>query len=97
MRPISPTDLSWVARYLTIVPPSLRFVVCHSLFDRIHVADKVRKRLGQSGCFGTGTITSCLATEKIPPEPFANDIDFAHAIMIVANVILERHQDDTCH
>ena len=46
MRRLLPTDLAWAARYLLLVPPSLRHMVCVSLCDRVHTADKIRKRLG---------------------------------------------------
>jgi len=90
MRRLLPTDLAWAARYLLLVSPSLRYMVCVSLFDRVHSADKIRKRLGRATQYGNGSLGEYLATQPRPPEPFVNDPDYAHAIQVVSTVILHR-------
>lgn len=96
MRRLSPIDLSWAARSLLDVPPSLRYFVCHSFFDRVHIADKIRKRTGVATCHGTGSILSALEAHSLPQEPFVNDPDYAHALMVVTKVILDRHRSQNC-
>jgi len=90
MRPILPIDMAWAARYLMCVPPSARRLACDTLFDRAHWADKYRKRFGRPHLYGTGTIASALAYEAMPPEPFGNDANYAHAVLVVCQTILER-------
>ena len=90
MRRLLPTALAWAAPYLLLVPPSLQYMVCVSLFDRVHSADKIRKRLGRATQHGNASLDQYLATQPRPPEPFLNDPDYAHAIQVVSTVILHR-------
>lgn len=83
MRPVLHADLAAVARFLMTYPPSLRGMVCDTLIERAHLADKLRK----AGCYrpdlGDGTLRSTIARAALPREPDLRDDNFRHANQIV--------------
>lgn len=83
MRPVLHADLAAIARFLMMYPPGLRGMVCDTLIDRAHLADKLRK----AGCYraelGDGTLRSTIARAPLPGEPDLRDANFRHANQVV--------------
>jgi len=83
MLPVLHPDLAAVARFLMTYPANLRAMVCDTLIERAHLADKLRK----SGCYrpelGDGTLRATIAREKLPREPDLRDANFRRANQVV--------------
>ena len=83
MRPVLHPDLATVARFLMAYPANLRAMVCDTLIERAHLADKLRKSGHYVPELGDGTLRATVAREKLPREPDLRDGNFRHANQVI--------------
>ena len=83
MRPVLHPDLAAVARFLMTYPPNLRAMVCDTLIERAHLADKLRKSRCYRPELGDGTLRATIARENLPCEPDLRNANFRHANQVV--------------
>ena len=92
MRAVTHGDLIAVARVLLCVRAEDRMRFCADLFERAHIGDKIRKKLGRiERGYGDGSL-GCLCYD-LPqrPEPYISDTGFAECLHVVLCQVMRGH------
>ena len=96
MRAVSHGDAVAAASLIRCRPPETWAATLQSLFDRAHVADLYRKRLGRMHPeWGNGSLTSAvLCDSDVWPEPRLSDPVYTEALVAVLLAVMRWRDRD---
>lgn len=83
-------DLIAGARVILAVPPQVRAGVVEKLLAQAHAAHLYQKRFARPHpLWGNGSLMGRANKETQIPEPFADDVDYLAALVVVINITLD--------